>query len=96
VIAKGRDQAPQLIEVTSIRAPRTLYLHPRKLLFAGNQARIGNRGQAPKAAAQFIPTRGIQDMKFMQFWGDLSMWNKYGLCVVAAVVVLGLIFLILR
>lgn len=30
-------------------------------------------------------------MKLMRFWNDLSMWNKYGLSFVAAVVVLVII-----
>lgn len=33
-------------------------------------------------------------MKLMRFWDDLSMWNKYGLSAVMALVVLVLIFVI--
>lgn len=32
-------------------------------------------------------------MKLAQFWDDLSIWNKYGLCAVGAVVLLLLILL---
>ncbi len=30
-------------------------------------------------------------MKLMRFWSDLSMWNKYGLSAIMAVIVLVLI-----
>lgn len=30
-------------------------------------------------------------MKFMRFWSDLSIWNKYGLSVVMGIAVLVLI-----
>ena len=33
-------------------------------------------------------------MKFLRFWGDLSMWNRYGLSAVAAALILGLVFLV--
>jgi len=29
-------------------------------------------------------------MKFWQFWGDLSIWNKFGLAFIAAVVIVTL------
>jgi len=34
-------------------------------------------------------------MNFLRFWDDLSMWNKLGLAFVAAVAVIGVIFLFL-
>lgn len=33
-------------------------------------------------------------MSLMQFWSDLSMWNKYGLSAIMAVGLLALIFFI--
>lgn len=34
-------------------------------------------------------------MNFLRFWGDLSMWNKVGIAFVAAVAIIGAIFLFL-
>lgn len=33
-------------------------------------------------------------MKLLRFWSDLSMWNKYGLGVVMAVVVLAFVVVV--
>lgn len=33
-------------------------------------------------------------MKLMQLWSDLSIWAKYGLSTVLAIVLLGIIFFI--
>jgi hypothetical protein len=33
-------------------------------------------------------------MKLLRFWGDLSMWNKYGLSAVMAIAVLVIILMV--
>lgn len=35
-------------------------------------------------------------MKLIEYWGELSTSNKYGLSVVAAIILLGIVFFILR
>ena len=39
--------------------------------------------------------RGDIIMSLMRFWSDLSMWNKFGLAVVGAAVVLAVISMVL-
>jgi hypothetical protein len=46
-------------------------------------------------AARLHAVRGSITMSLMRFWSDLSMWNKFGLAAVGAVVVVAIIALVL-